>query len=678
VIFVAQPPTSLAVNATATVDAATIYPINSVGNLNTAVTYSLSCGTTNGCGTLGASDELGAANFVAPATVPTGDTVTLTATSVADPSLSTSAIIKIVPPIPITVAFFGAPPASVVVSSQVQLRAQITNDVSANPMVNWSVSCGQPDCGTLAPPSTPDEEPATFTAPASIPPGNTVTVTATSVTDPTKSASANIVIMAAGPTLADGTYVFQQSSSAQILTGVIVAKSGAITGGEQDSILNDSDNAPYSYFQTITGGSYANTADGNVQLSIQLGANDTETLTGTLASGGRGFVSGIDGTTGNTTLEPQVSTAAPAGGYAIALDAATLFDSSPSLAGILNVDGPGTISGAGSILDVLQTYNGGAQPVGSSTVSTPDAFGRVIFQLNPGTNSTLSTLLVAGYIVDSTHIRLILTGDPNNSDTVLGEMAGLALGQGTNTGKFSADSVAGATYVFGAAGSDQRGALQLAGLVTLNKGGTASGSLNWNDLSGASTQSPVAFTGRYTVDPTGRMTLSNLTDGANFNYSLHLYVDGNGGGLILSNDGNDVFTGRAYLQQSAAFSTSSFSGPYGLNASLYALPQDLVPATGTAIGRFTSSANGSADAVAGYADVGSGGQDFSFGGSLGSSASGIYQGTLTGFDGVITGFESASPTTGNGFALYMVDDTQGILIETDHAQLLLGRVALAQ
>ena len=71
VIFVAQPPSSLAVNATATVDAAAIYPTNYIGNVNTAVTYSLSCGTTNGCGTLGASDELGAATFVAPAIVPT-------------------------------------------------------------------------------------------------------------------------------------------------------------------------------------------------------------------------------------------------------------------------------------------------------------------------------------------------------------------------------------------------------------------------------------------------------------------------------------------------------------------------------------------------------------------------------------------------------------------------------
>jgi hypothetical protein len=299
-----------------------------------------------------------------------------------------------------------------------------------------------------------------------------------------------------------------------------------------------------------------------------------------------------------------------------------------------------------------------------------------MFQLNPAANSTLQTLLIAGYIVDSSHIRLILSGNPQNSYTVLGEMAGLALGQGTNTGKFSADLVAGSTFMFGASGGDQRGTLQLAGQVKLNSGGTASGNLNWNDLSGGASQSPVAFTASYTVDPTGRIAISNLTDGANFNYSIHLYVDGNSGGLILSNDTNDVFAGRAYMQQSAALNAASFSGPYGLNASLYALPQDLVPATGMSIGRFTSSATGNSDAVAGYADVGYGGQDFAIAGSFAAASSGIFEGTLTGFDGVISGFDSASPTT-NSFTLYMVDATQGVLIETDDAQLLLGRVELA-
>jgi hypothetical protein len=78
VIFVAAPPSSLAVNASATIYAATAYPIGiQSGSENTLVTYSLSCGSTNACGTLSASDELGAVVYTAPAAIPSGATVTV-------------------------------------------------------------------------------------------------------------------------------------------------------------------------------------------------------------------------------------------------------------------------------------------------------------------------------------------------------------------------------------------------------------------------------------------------------------------------------------------------------------------------------------------------------------------------------------------------------------------------
>jgi len=617
---------------------------------------------------------VGAATYTAPAASPSGSTVTVTATSVADPSLSKSATITIVAPIPISVSFFAAPPASLVVGSQATLNAQIDNDVSANPQVKWSVSCGGTACGTLSPTTTTSEALTTYTAPNAIPPGNTVTVTVTSITDPTKSASASIVITAAGAALADGTYVFQISGS-PFVTGVVVAKGGAITGGEQDAISDDSDNGPTSVFDKITGGSYANTPDGNVQISIQTAASGVETLSGALASGGHGFVSGVDGVIGNGTLELQSAVAAPAGGYAISLDAGNLYDGSPWIAGVLNVDGTGTISGAGSILNGTDTGTGA---IAASTVSAHDSFGRVLIQLNLGASSQLSSLPIAGYIVDSTHIRLILAGNPDNSDVVVGVSGGLALGQGANTGKFTADSVVGTSYVFGAAGIDQQGTLQLAGVFHLNAGGAVSGFLNWNDLSGGAAQAPLAFTGTYTVDPTGRITLSDLTGGANFSYSFYAYLDGNGGGLILSDDANDTFGGRAYQQQAATLSASSFGGAYGLNASLAGVTQADVPATGVAVGTFTSTASGDTDKVAGYADLGNGGQDFAIHGSFTAGAGGAFSGTLAGFDGLILGFNTGSPGTYNNFTLYMVDSTQGVLIETDNAQMLLGRVGLAQ
>ena len=78
----------------------------------------------------------------------------------------------------------------------------------------------------------------------------------------------------------------------------------------------------------------------------------------------------------------------------------------------------------------------------------------VIFQVRPGSGSTLPSICLAGYIVDATHIRLVETNDAFDNANFRGVMGGTALGQGANTGKFTAASVTGTTYVFAAQGAD--------------------------------------------------------------------------------------------------------------------------------------------------------------------------------------------------------------------------------
>jgi hypothetical protein len=671
VIFVSTPPASLAVNASATIDAATTFSSASASD-DSAVTYTISCASANGCGMLSTSDEAGAIVYKAPPTIPSGGTVTLTATSVVKPSLSNSTSIAIVSPIPISVAFSA--PASLQVSANYSLRALINNDVSANPEVTWTVSCGASACGSFSPTTTANDEATTYTAPSAIPPGGSVTVTATSVTDKTKSGSQSIVITALAPTLANGTYVFQIAGpEGNFITGVLVAQDGAIIGGEQDSVTGGSGS---SYFQQFNSGSYGTTPDGNVEITIQLTPNDpsnAETLTGTLASGQKGFISGTDGALGNGTLELQTSTAAPSGGYALALDAADLYDGTPWIDGIVNVDSAGGISGKGSILDLNYegAYSAGSQNLSASTVSAPDAFGRVEFQLNLPGNSEFPILFVAGYMVDAAHIRLIDVGDPANSYLVAGEFGGEALGQGANTGKFGAASVAGTSYVFGAEGEDVQGALQLAGVLTLGDGGNVTGTINWNDLSASAPKTPVAVTGTYTVDPTGRVTVTDLTDGSALKYSLHLYLDGQGGGLLLSDDQNDVFAGQVFKQQSGVFTAASFSGNYGLSATLYARPSSGVAAFANVTGPVVATPSAGSDTVSGFADLGGESPDFAISGSFTSVADGVFTGSLSGLD-------SLSVSSANIFALYLVNGTQGVAIETDSAQLTLGRIALVE
>jgi hypothetical protein len=671
--YIEAPPASMAVNASATVYAAVE---NSPSNPQAL--YTVTCGSAGACGSFTASDEGGAIVYKAPSAIPSGGTVTVTATSAADSTKSVSATVTIVPPIPISVSFPGPTPASLTVNAQATFRALIDNDVSANPQVKWTVTCDATACGTFNPTTTTNDGGTTYTAPSAIPPGNTVTVTATSVTDPTKSASATIVITPQAPTLANGAYVFQLSGpagqNATFTAGVLVAQNGAITGGEVDSIYFSSDSnddlTPYSFSQLISGGSYGTTPDGNVQITYQAGGAGY-TLNGVVASGGNGFVAQLYGSQGSGTLDLQTSAAAPSGGYAVSLYGGDLFADPTWIGGILNIDSAGGISGTGSALDFLgggsSGIPNGEQSLVASTVSTPDNFGRVEFQLNPGQSSYLPAQNLIGYIVDATHIRLVSAAYTSSSQ-FQGVMGGTALGQGVSTGKFSSSSLAGTSYVFGAANQTQYSTFQTAGVLTANTGGTLSGTLDWIGQTGNAAQSPLSITGTYTVDSTGRATL-NLTDGTTFNQTLHLYLTGDGNGLLLSNSSAETFAGQAFQQQTAAFTAASFSGGYGLNAGQgnNGTPGEM----DTVVGSIAATAGNETDTLAGFADSGNPAADFAISGALTASSNGVFTGTLTGLD-------PASRTAANNFTFYLVDNTRAVAIETDNTQLTLGYLELQQ
>ena len=166
--------------------------------------------------------------------------------------------------------------------------------------------------------------------------------------------------------------------------------------------------------QKITGGSYDTTSDGNIQVSLQLGPSEIETLTGTLASPGQGFVATINGSPGSGTLDLQTSTAAPSGGYALSLyggDAVWLTPRGSQASSTSTVQAASPVPAASWMQSTATASYGGTHTVGASTVSAPDAYGRVLFQVRPGSGSTLPAIYLAGYIVDATHIRLIETND---------------------------------------------------------------------------------------------------------------------------------------------------------------------------------------------------------------------------------------------------------------------------
>jgi hypothetical protein len=231
--------------------------------------------------------------------------------------------------------------------------------------------------------------------------------------------------------------------------------------------------------------------------------------------------------------------------------------------------------------------------------------------------------------------------------------------------------------VFGAQGSDLQNTLQIAGVLSLNANGAVTGTLNWNDLTGKATQAPLPFTGTYAVDPTGRVTLSNLTDGATFTYSLNLYLAAGGNALLLSNDSNDIFTGEGFEQQSAALTASSINGTYGFNVTqFYADPLSSGLQEAATIGNINAVVNGNGTALSGFADSGNDAANFALsgnvtaGGSVTAGQNGVFGVTLTGLD-------PDSPTTRGSFTLYAVDGAHSVLIETDTEALTLGTLQSA-
>src|SRR5262249_23297844 len=147
--------------------------------------------------------------------------------------------------------------------------------------------------------------------------------------------------------------------------------------------------------------------------------NGIETLNVTMVSASSGLINEFDSSaTSSGTLDLQTSTAAPGGGYSFYATGADTYGCPVSVGGVINVDGPGTISGNGSVFDLNDcTFSFSAQSLDASVVIAPDSFGRVQFALTPSVASGIPDMNWEGYIVDRAHVRLVETRDVFNGTT---------------------------------------------------------------------------------------------------------------------------------------------------------------------------------------------------------------------------------------------------------------------
>ncbi len=576
---------------------------------------------------------------------------------------------------PISVSISGAP-STLAVNATASITATVTND-SANAGVTWSCAPSG-TCGSFSPTSSASGAATTYTAPATVP-SSAVTVTATSVTDGTKTKSATITITPPAQALADGNYVFQMSgtdislvgapptfNSPYFVAGMFTVTGGVITGGEQDFV-------DYNVVATDlidpTASTITTTANGNLQLTLttctgntcpgpdtSIGVAGVETINVAMVSATKGRIVEFDTfATSSGTLDVQDATvigALPSGGYAFAVQGVDSGGNSLAVGGILNMDGAGALTSS-SIFD--QNRGGTLNPgetfdTTASTVTGPDASGRIVVSLKP-TNTGLPVIKFAGYIVDGTHIRLAEVADPSGST-----MGGTALGQGSTL------AVSGNTYVVGLTGFNVNGALHQAAALSLASGASGvSGTITYNDLTVV--QPAISISGgTYAADPTGRVTLTGVTDGSH-TFDLQLYVDGNGNALAISMDASDVLQGLGYQQTSSA----AIAGTYVMDATGADFTGEqefddvgLVATTGT--GTFAS---GSSGVDSNWLNDGITPLPASV------TVTGAFSSTGTGTGNTITGLDISAPTSPDAFDYYVADSTKVIAIENDGNQLTL-------
>jgi dienelactone hydrolase len=196
-VSVSPASTDVAVNVTQSFTATVQYD-----GSNGGVTWSLTQGGTPcspACGSVTPSNTPSGASttYTPPVAVPANASVTLTATSMADTTRSSAAAITIAPALPISVSV-SPDSANVPAQTGTGFTATVLYDAS-NAGVNWSLTQAgtacSPGCGTVSPPSTANGDTTTYTGPDAVPANSAVTLTATSVTDPTKSASATITVL---------------------------------------------------------------------------------------------------------------------------------------------------------------------------------------------------------------------------------------------------------------------------------------------------------------------------------------------------------------------------------------------------------------------------------------------------------------------------------------------------
>jgi hypothetical protein len=398
--------------------------------------------------------------------------------------------------------------------------ATVTN--SSNSTVTWQVNGvdgGNSSVGTIS-------TAGLYTAPGSITTQFSVTITAVSQADTTKTATAAVTLNP--PVTAPKSPILISPASLTLSAGAQQTFSASVSGTTTAVTWSVS-------CQSITT-SDCGSIDSNGVFTAPLfpPAGGSSTVTATVSDG--------SALPGNAPVLVQTSNQSFFGEYAFAASG-TNGASATGMAGSITVDGQGNVTGG--IEDIAGNAGSPFVVTGGSYHIGTDGRGSLTLQTTAGT--TKWQMVMAG------HARVYLTSFDGTSNVSSGAM------DLETPAQLNSTSIQGgySFLVTGASAAHPSGTLQVAGAFTADGVGSISqGLLDVND-SGA-TQPSLAASGTFT-GPTqagrGSLTLTTSSGTKTFVYYL---VDGTRLKL-LENDTNGISTGEAVKQTGSSFANATFN-----------------------------------------------------------------------------------------------------------------------
>jgi hypothetical protein len=422
---------------------------------NAGVSWSLTAGGANCspvCGSLSQSTT-SSVLYTPPSTAPAApsNSPVITATSISDPTKGDADSITIQAPAqPVSVTITNKFTGATVGGSAVTVNASVTND-SSDSGVSWKLTASgsscSPACGTL---SGATSSSVAYTPPGTLPANTSATITATSVTDSSKSDSFSFTISAANPTLSllkgHFTALLQGGDAAGRPRGMVLSFSADGNGKIVDGSIDVNENFDIIAVAGPLQGTYtvdtsvANSIRGQIDfpsvklpISLQSTSQPPLSLVFVLASDGKSgnvqerdlsltYISGklYQQDTAAFSLASLVGDFAFGAGTSLNVNAATVTAWN-AIVGRFSVDSAGVFSN--TLADMSVAHAGPLftdQPF-TGSMTAPDANGRGTFTIDPGTINSMSFVYYAVSASKLVFLQMDAAGTGN--DTNLGGTA---------------------------------------------------------------------------------------------------------------------------------------------------------------------------------------------------------------------------------------------------------------